>query len=60
MTNCDGTSGVNRHSKEPSAAMSSLRSSNAVALSGTTSSVYSPPRSWKLTSVVVPRLPVTT
>ena len=37
-----------------------LRSSNAAWLSGTISSVYSPPSSWKLRSVVVPRLPVTT
>ena len=40
--------------------MSSSRSSNAAWLTGTLSSVYSPPSIWKLRSVVVPRLPVTT
>ena len=37
--------------------MSSSRSSNAAWLTGTLSSVYSPPSIWKLRSVVVPRLP---
>ncbi len=42
-TSCEGLLGVIRHSKVPSAAISSSRSSNAAWLSGTLSSVYSPP-----------------
>ena len=60
ITSCPALVGRTRHSKLPSSAMSSSRSSNAAWLTGTKSSVYSPPSSWKLRSVVVPRLPVTT
>ncbi len=60
ITNCPGLVGRTRHSKLPSSAISSSRSSNAAWLAGTLSSVYSPPSNWKLRSVVVPRLPVTT